>query len=51
MNSKFDLKTISSSQASITGDLQKLLSQGEYAPFISAPILESKFVQVKSHSN
>ncbi|XP_065541554.1 Golgi-associated RAB2 interactor protein 2 isoform X2 [Lathamus discolor] len=46
MNSKFDLKTISSSQASITGDLQKLLSQGEYAPFISAPILESKFVQV-----
>ncbi|XP_061236203.1 Golgi-associated RAB2 interactor protein 2 isoform X2 [Neopsephotus bourkii] len=46
MNSKFDLKTIRSSQASITGDLQKLLSQGEYVPFTSAPILESKFVQV-----
>ncbi|XP_010008778.1 PREDICTED: protein FAM71D-like, partial [Nestor notabilis] len=46
MNSKLDFKTISSSQASIMGDLQKLLSQGEYAPFISAPILESKFVQV-----
>ncbi|KAM9013856.1 Golgi-associated RAB2 interactor protein 2 isoform 2-T2 [Ara ararauna] len=46
MNCKFDLKAISSSQASIMGDLQKLLSQGEYAPFISAPILESKFVQV-----
>ncbi|NWS37072.1 FA71D protein, partial [Probosciger aterrimus] len=46
MNSKFDFKTISSSQASIMGDLQKLLSQGEYTPFISAPVLESKFVQV-----
>uniref|UniRef100_A0A663E0V4 Golgi associated RAB2 interactor protein-like Rab2B-binding domain-containing protein n=1 Tax=Aquila chrysaetos chrysaetos TaxID=223781 RepID=A0A663E0V4_AQUCH len=35
-----------SSQASIMGDLQRLLSQGEYAPFTSAPIFESKFVQV-----
>ncbi|KFV97137.1 Protein FAM71D, partial [Fulmarus glacialis] len=51
MNSKFDFKSISSSQASIMGDLQRLLSQGEYAPFTSAPIFESKFVQVKSHSN
>ncbi|NXE75232.1 FA71D protein, partial [Cochlearius cochlearius] len=46
MNSKFDFKSISSSQASIMGDLQRLLSQGEYAPFTSAPIFESKFVQV-----
>ncbi|KFP12099.1 Protein FAM71D, partial [Egretta garzetta] len=51
MNSKFDFKSISSSQASIMGDLKRLLSQGEYAPFTSAPIFESKFVQVKSHSN
>ncbi|KFM10387.1 Protein FAM71D, partial [Aptenodytes forsteri] len=51
MNSKFDFKSISSSQASIMGDLQRLLSQGEYAPFTSAPIFESKFVQVKSHAN
>uniref|UniRef100_A0A8C0AW87 Golgi associated RAB2 interactor protein-like Rab2B-binding domain-containing protein n=1 Tax=Buteo japonicus TaxID=224669 RepID=A0A8C0AW87_9AVES len=35
-----------SSQASIMGDLQRLLNQGEYAPFTSAPIFESKFVQV-----
>lgn len=47
MNNKFDFKSISSSQASIMGDLQRLLSQGEYAPFTSAPIFESKFVQVK----
>ncbi|NXJ53411.1 FA71D protein, partial [Spizaetus tyrannus] len=46
MNNKFDFKSISSSQASIMGDLQRLLSQGEYAPFTSAPIFESKFVQV-----
>lgn len=51
MNNKFDFKSISSSQASIMGDLQRLLSQGEYAPFTSAPIFEGKFVQVKSHSN
>ncbi|NWX47140.1 FA71D protein, partial [Steatornis caripensis] len=44
MNRKF--KTISSSQVSIMGDLQRLLSQGEYPPFTSAPIFESKFVQV-----
>jgi len=44
-------KSISSSQASITGDLQRLLSQGEYPPFTSVRIFESKFVQVKSHSN
>ncbi|OPJ83079.1 protein FAM71D [Patagioenas fasciata monilis] len=46
MNNKFDFKTISSSQASAMGDLQRLLSQGEYPPFTSAPIFESKFVQV-----
>lgn len=51
MNNKFDFKTISSSQASAMGDLQRLLSQGEYPPFTSAPIFESKFVQVKSHLN
>lgn len=51
MNNKFDFKTISSSQASTMGDLQRLLSQGEYPPFTSAPIFESKFVQVKSHLN
>ncbi|NWR62003.1 FA71D protein, partial [Bucorvus abyssinicus] len=46
MNSKFDFKSISSSQVSITGDLRRLLRQGEYAPFTCAPIFESKFVQV-----
>ncbi|NXC69640.1 FA71D protein, partial [Anhinga anhinga] len=46
MNRKLDFKSISSSQASIMGDLQRLLSQGEYAPFSYAPIFESKFVQV-----
>ncbi|NXL45135.1 FA71D protein, partial [Podilymbus podiceps] len=46
MNSKFDFKSISSTQVSIMGDLQRLLSQGEYPPFSSAPIFESKFVQV-----
>ncbi|KFV91428.1 Protein FAM71D, partial [Eurypyga helias] len=51
MNSKFDFKSIISSQASIMGDLQRLLRQGEYDPFTSAPIFESKFVEVKSHSN
>lgn len=51
MNSKFDFKSISSSQSSVMGDLHRLLRQGEYAPFTCAPIFESKFVQVKSHSN
>ncbi|NWQ93760.1 FA71D protein, partial [Burhinus bistriatus] len=46
MNRKFDFKSISSSQTSIDGDLQRLLRQGEYPPFTSDPILESKFVQV-----
>ncbi|NWQ74863.1 FA71D protein, partial [Columbina picui] len=46
MNNKFDFKSISSSQTSATGDLQRLLSQGEYPPFTSAPIFESKFIQV-----
>ncbi|NXT93858.1 FA71D protein, partial [Anhinga rufa] len=46
MNRKLDFKSISSSQASIMGGLQRLLSQGEYAPFSYAPIFESKFVQV-----
>lgn len=51
MNSKFDFKSIGSSQSSVMGDLHRLLRQGEYAPFTRAPIFESKFVQVKSHSN
>ncbi|NXC50277.1 FA71D protein, partial [Penelope pileata] len=46
MNSKLDFKTIISSQKSIIGDLRRLLNQGEYAPFTSAPMFESKFVQV-----
>ncbi|NXJ01976.1 FA71D protein, partial [Psophia crepitans] len=46
MNSKFDFKTISSSQVSVMGDLQRLLSQGEYPPFSSSPIFESKFIQI-----
>ncbi|NXL37538.1 FA71D protein, partial [Glaucidium brasilianum] len=46
MNSKFDFKDISSTQKSFMGDLQRLLRQGEYAPFSSAPIFESKFVEV-----
>ncbi|NXE21797.1 FA71D protein, partial [Ardeotis kori] len=46
MNSKFDFNSISSSQASTMGDLQRLLCRGEYPPFSSAPIFESKFVQV-----
>ncbi|NXK54229.1 FA71D protein, partial [Chauna torquata] len=46
MSSEFDFKTIVSSQMSIMGDLRRLLSQGEYAPFTSAPMFESKFVQV-----
>ncbi|NXJ92512.1 FA71D protein, partial [Corythaixoides concolor] len=39
-------KSISSTQASVMGDLQRLLRQGEYPPFRSALIFESKFVQV-----
>uniref|UniRef100_A0A8C4YHN1 Golgi associated RAB2 interactor protein-like Rab2B-binding domain-containing protein n=1 Tax=Gopherus evgoodei TaxID=1825980 RepID=A0A8C4YHN1_9SAUR len=31
---------------SIMGDLQRVLSKGEYAPFTSAPMFESNFVQV-----
>ncbi|NXI57140.1 FA71D protein, partial [Chloroceryle aenea] len=46
MNSKFDLKSTSSSQVPFAGDLQRLLRKGEYAPLIPPPILESKFVQV-----
>ncbi|XP_010142919.1 PREDICTED: protein FAM71D-like, partial [Buceros rhinoceros silvestris] len=46
MNSKFDFKSIISSQSSVMGDLHRLLRQGEYAPFTCAPIFESKFVQV-----
>ncbi|NXQ80027.1 FA71D protein, partial [Nyctibius grandis] len=46
MNSKFDFTSISSSQTSTMGALQRLLSQGEYPAFTSAPIFESKFVQV-----
>nr|XP_013029667.2 protein FAM71D isoform X1 [Anser cygnoides] len=46
MSTEFDFLTIISSQTSIMGDLQRLLSQGEYAPLTSAPMFESKFVQV-----
>ncbi|XP_071600502.1 Golgi-associated RAB2 interactor protein 2 isoform X2 [Heliangelus exortis] len=46
MNNNADFKSISSSQESIMGDLQRLLSQGEYPPFTFAPIFESKFVEV-----
>ncbi|NWX22733.1 FA71D protein, partial [Aegotheles bennettii] len=46
MNNNFDFKSIGSSQESIMGDLQRLLSQGEYPPFTSAPIFESKFIEV-----
>ncbi|NWZ18280.1 FA71D protein, partial [Asarcornis scutulata] len=46
MSTEFDFRTIISSQTSIMGDLRQLLSQGEYAPFTSAPVFESKFVQV-----
>nr|XP_013796317.1 PREDICTED: protein FAM71D [Apteryx mantelli mantelli] len=46
MSSKFDFKNISTSQTSTMGDLQRVLSQGEYAPFTSAPMFESKFVQI-----
>ncbi|NXG65168.1 FA71D protein, partial [Hemiprocne comata] len=46
MDSNFDFKGISSSQVSTMGDLQSLLSQGEYPPFTFAPIFESKFVEV-----
>uniref|UniRef100_A0A8C3FFT6 Golgi associated RAB2 interactor protein-like Rab2B-binding domain-containing protein n=1 Tax=Chrysemys picta bellii TaxID=8478 RepID=A0A8C3FFT6_CHRPI len=31
---------------SIMGDLQRVLSKGEYVPFTSAPMFESNFVQV-----
>ncbi|NXT51519.1 FA71D protein, partial [Pluvianellus socialis] len=51
MNSKFDFKSISSSQTSIGGDLQRLLRQGEYSPFTSDPILEGKFVQVNQRGD
>ncbi|NXA22087.1 FA71D protein, partial [Ibidorhyncha struthersii] len=51
MNHKFDFKSIHSSQASIEGDLQRLLRQGEYPPFTSDPILESKFVQVNQRGD
>lgn len=47
MSTEFDFRTIISSQTSIMGDLRQLLSQGEYAPFTSSPMFESKFVQVK----
>ncbi|NXC19498.1 FA71D protein, partial [Corythaeola cristata] len=46
MNSKFDFKSVSSTQASVMGDLRRLLRQGEYPHFRSALIFESKFVQV-----
>ncbi|XP_072194923.1 Golgi-associated RAB2 interactor protein 2 [Excalfactoria chinensis] len=45
-SSEFGVKEIISSQKSIMGDLQRLLNQGEYALFASAPMLESSFVQI-----
>ncbi|NXA31808.1 FA71D protein, partial [Eudromia elegans] len=46
MSSTFDFKSLTSSQTSPMGDLQRVLSQGEYAPLTSAPMFESKFVQI-----
>ncbi|NXT76886.1 FA71D protein, partial [Zapornia atra] len=46
MNKKFDFQSISSSQAYVVGNLQRLLSQGEYHPFTSVLLFESKFVEV-----
>ncbi|XP_039389275.1 protein FAM71D isoform X2 [Mauremys reevesii] len=42
----FSVCAASRSQISIMGDLQRVLSKGEYAPFTSAPMFESNFVQV-----
>ncbi|XP_009975862.1 PREDICTED: protein FAM71C-like, partial [Tauraco erythrolophus] len=46
INSKLDFKSIGSRQASVMDDLRRLLRQGEYPPFSSALVFESKFVQV-----
>ncbi|KFU99410.1 Protein FAM71B, partial [Tauraco erythrolophus] len=51
INSKLDFKSIGSRQASVMDDLRRLLRQGEYPPFSSALVFESKFVQVKSLIN
>uniref|UniRef100_A0A674IPX5 Golgi associated RAB2 interactor protein-like Rab2B-binding domain-containing protein n=1 Tax=Terrapene triunguis TaxID=2587831 RepID=A0A674IPX5_9SAUR len=39
-------RTTKALKISIMGDLQRVLSKGEYAPFTSAPMFESNFVQV-----
>lgn len=31
------------------GELQNMLNGGEYAPFVSPPILESNFIQVNDN--
>ncbi|XP_059577327.1 Golgi-associated RAB2 interactor protein 2 [Alligator mississippiensis] len=51
MGSHFTFKSFSTSkfswsQTSIMGDLQRVLSQGEYAPLTCAPMFESNFIQV-----
>ncbi|XP_021257381.1 protein FAM71D isoform X2 [Numida meleagris] len=46
MSSETDFRKIVSSQKSTVGDLQRLLNQGEYAVFASAPMFESRFVQI-----
>uniref|UniRef100_A0A8C8VEP2 Golgi associated RAB2 interactor protein-like Rab2B-binding domain-containing protein n=1 Tax=Pelusios castaneus TaxID=367368 RepID=A0A8C8VEP2_9SAUR len=51
MRSYFSFRSLgacsaSRSQISIMGDLQRVLGKGEYAPFTSAPMFESNFVQV-----
>lgn len=55
MGSHFTFKSFSTSkfswsQTSIMGDLQRVLSQGEYAPLTCAPMFESNFIQVKNNS-
>uniref|UniRef100_A0A7M4G2E5 Golgi associated RAB2 interactor protein-like Rab2B-binding domain-containing protein n=1 Tax=Crocodylus porosus TaxID=8502 RepID=A0A7M4G2E5_CROPO len=42
----FSTSKFSWSQTSIMGDLQRVLSQGEYAPLTCAPMFESNFIQV-----
>ncbi|OXB67020.1 hypothetical protein ASZ78_010280 [Callipepla squamata] len=46
MSHEIDFKKIILSQKSITDDLRKLLNQGEYDLFASAPMFESRFVQI-----
>ncbi|XP_074005669.1 uncharacterized protein [Numenius arquata] len=51
MNPKCDFKSVCSSQAPVEGDLQRFLRQGEYPPFASAQVFESKFVEVNERGD